>query len=230
VTTACDDDYVLLSGVDFYYNGEHYDSIVWSTNGFIQAGWDEPAAAPANQDMPDSQPPNNVIAPLWANIDLDGGDGVGGGIWYVAILGDGSNFYTIFEWEKAELKEDPSSEFTFQIWILNGSDQIWFVYDELSGLSPKVNATVGIEDASGSSGYTHYYNGGGSPPGRNVDLKVGATSTRFYGFSLRAEGMDGDQILNQAFLSNNLDDQVWLAWANTLIEWPKTYLPIVSKD
>jgi uncharacterized repeat protein (TIGR01451 family) len=224
VSEACDDDYVLFSGLDFYYNGEHYDRVAWSTNGFIQAGWNEPQAGSVNQDLPDPQAPNNVIAPLWTDLDLDGGDGVGGGSWYVAILGVGSDFYTIFEWQEAQQKGDPSTKYTFQIWIRNGSDQIWFVYDSLKTPSGFGNATVGIEDGTGSSGYTYYYNGDGNSPVTGVDLKVGATSTRLFNFGLKAEGADNDQIINQASLSNSEDSQVWIASTNTLIHGPNVDL------
>jgi hypothetical protein len=98
------------------------------------------------------------------------------------------------------------------------------VYDSLKTPSGFGNATVGIEDGTGSSGFIHYYNGEGSPPDEGVDLKVGATSTRLFNFSLKAEGVDDDQIINQASLSNSEDSQVWIASTNTLIHGPNVDL------
>jgi hypothetical protein len=220
-----------LSGLDFWYNGEHYSSVVWSTNGFIQAGTDAPDITNANQDMPDPDTPNNTIAPLWTDIDLDGGDGVGGGTWYVANLSLGPDAWTVFEWEDAEQWDDSATSYTFQIWIEIGTDKIWFVYGDLTTPSGFYNTSVGIEDSAGENGSTYYYNGSGTAPAVGTDLRAGAAPGESidYTFSLTPEWEGGDQILNQAYLTNNLDGQVWLAWANTTILWPTVHMPVILK-
>jgi uncharacterized repeat protein (TIGR01451 family) len=228
----CDEFGWLLSGVDFWYNGQHYDSVVWSTNGFIQAGTDAPDITFDNQSLPDLATPNNVIAPLWTDIDMDGGDGVGGGTWYVGNLAAGPSVFTVFEWEDAAQYDDPNTTYTFQIWIESGTDNIWFVYDDITVPSGFYNTTVGVENNTGDAGFTYYYNGSGTEPAVGTDLKAGAVPGGMadFNFSLLAEGEDNTYIINQAYLTNNLDAQSWAAWTSTQIIWEKTYLPMVFKE
>jgi uncharacterized repeat protein (TIGR01451 family) len=74
---SCDEAYVNLTGVDFYYNGEHYTTLGLVTNGYAipggltlvsQISWD-------NQQFPNPAQPNNVIAPFWDDLNLDAATG-----------------------------------------------------------------------------------------------------------------------------------------------------------
>ncbi len=171
-STACDDEIATIpSGLDFYYLGHHYDSVDIGTNGFIVPGSGASGNILFNQDLPDPTNPNNVIAPFWTDIDLDGGDGVGGGTWYAADVTNGFSTWHVFEWENAEQWFDPASVYTFQIWIEKGTDNIWFVYDNLTGNI--AFATVGFENDDGLVGESYYYDGVGTPPAPGVDLAVG---------------------------------------------------------
>jgi len=73
-SSVCDDTSITLSGFpSFDYLGASYNTVVMSSNGFVVAGGDSTnAATPFNTDMPDAGPPNNVIAPFWTDLDLDG--------------------------------------------------------------------------------------------------------------------------------------------------------------
>jgi minor extracellular serine protease Vpr len=167
---ACDDAAMALTGLDFYYNGRPVGDVVWSTNGFLQVGSEIPDLTTPNQNLPNPVSPNNLIAPLWTDLDLDGGDGVGSGTWYWGFFQYGTDDYYIFEWEEAALKSNPARRYSFQVWIKTGTDEIWFVYGPQT--VPVTTGTVGVENQYGMAGYTHFYNGSGTAPIDGTSLKV----------------------------------------------------------
>jgi uncharacterized repeat protein (TIGR01451 family) len=167
-TTDCDETILTVNEVNFYYRGTHYTSMEVISNGFIVPGGGAEGDLWLNQAMPDTTNPNNVIAPFWTDLDMDGGNGVGSGIWYLESLTDGVNDFTVIEWNGAQLYDSPGITHTFQIWILDGTDIMWFTYDHLPGSSPF--GTIGIEDSTGSKGYTYYYDGQGTLPDGSKDL------------------------------------------------------------
>ncbi len=164
-------------GDTFFYGGVEYDSIYVTTNGYaipMNAG-DPTSISGVNQWLPDLTPPNNVIAPFWGDLDLKGtavGDPGAGEIYAGTgnFLG-GSTIYSVIEWHAVEAAFFPGKEYTFQIWIELGTDNVWIVYgslDEILGFG----VTVGVEDATGAAGYTRYFNGLFESPTQGVDLKV----------------------------------------------------------
>ena len=167
-TTDCDETILTVNEVNFYYRGTHYTSMEVISNGFIVPGGGAEGDLWLNQAMPDTTNPNNVIAPFWTDLDMDGGNGVGSGIWYLESLTDGVNDFTVIEWNGAQLYDSPGITHTFQIWILDGTDMMWFTYDHLPGSSPF--GTIGIEDSTGSKGYSYYYDGQGTLPDGSKDL------------------------------------------------------------
>ncbi len=169
-TLACDDTGWLLEGLDFYGWGQHVDSVSWVTNGYIYLD-SSGTATPANQEMPDPVVPNAVLAPFWSNLDLDGGDAVGGGTWYLANLTDGNSTWHVFEWENAEVWALDGSSYSFQIWIEVGTSNIWFTYGSMSP-EPPAAVTVGAEDDAGGEGFLFYHNGAVLPPEAGTELRV----------------------------------------------------------
>ncbi|MCP3909525.1 MAG: hypothetical protein GY713_01085, partial [Actinomycetia bacterium] len=161
-TAACDETGWVIEDLDFYWWGQHYDSASWVTNGYLYLSPPGPATSD-NQELPDPVEPNHVLAPFWTDLDLDGGDGVGGGTWYLANLTDGVTTWHVFEWENVEAWNVPGTSYSFQIWIEVGTSNIWFVFGELSPTLPAA-LTVGAEDGSGGEGVVFYYNGSGVPP------------------------------------------------------------------
>lgn len=164
----CDDGGFGLNVPPFHYNGQTYSQVIWSVNGTIEAGNASGlATGGANRDMPNPLLPNNLIAPWWADLNLGAG-----GNWYVAVLTAGPNQYTVYEWEDVPRFGDPSSTFTFQIWVQNGtsSDAIWFVYDEFTG--DTLDGTVGAENSDGTIGASYYFEGVGTNPWGDPDLGV----------------------------------------------------------
>lgn len=167
----CDEGTIMLTGFDFFYNGREVNDLVWSTNGYIQVSTDSPDLSSFNQNLPDPVAPNNVIAPLWADLDTHacslGSEKAG---WYRGSATDGTFIYDIVEWKEVALKSDPTICFSFQIWMKKGTDEIWFVYGPQTGTI--TTATVGLENQHGSAGYTHFYNGSGTAPTEGTTLKA----------------------------------------------------------
>jgi uncharacterized repeat protein (TIGR01451 family) len=172
-SSVCDDTSISLSGFSFEYAGETYTDVVMSSNGFLVAGDDATDAfSPSNQNLPDAATPNNVIAPFWTDIDMDGtsASDSGAGIWYAGILTDGVNDFLIMEWQGVELFGVPGPTYTFQVWIQLGSSSIWFVYDGIPSLPTFL--TVGAEDIQGAAGTSYFFDGAGTPPEVGADLLV----------------------------------------------------------
>jgi len=156
-----DDVYVSLQlSSPVSYLGEEYDVVCMSSNGFLIMGGCTAGEGPGRvpQRFPDSTLPNNVIAPLWMDFDLDGGDGVGGGTWYATGLTDGVSIWWVFEWEDAQRWGHDGTAFTFQAWLKAGSEEVTLTYGQLDG--PVGAAVVGAENADGTVGTAYYFNDG----------------------------------------------------------------------
>jgi uncharacterized repeat protein (TIGR01451 family) len=192
----CDDGGFILGVPEFTYNGDNYNQVIWSVNGAIEAGISSLRAASAgNRNLPDATLPNNLLAPWWTDLNL-----CAGGNWYVGGLTDGVNFFTIFEWQDVPRFGNNSERATFQIWIQDGTDRIWFTYAGVQG----ADGTVGIENDTGTVGDTRYFEGTGLYPSSAVDLQVdrsiGGTAT----FSFQGEVTEctpGEAIVNRADVS-----------------------------
>jgi hypothetical protein len=165
---ACDDAAITFIAPAFTYNGLPYDRVTMATNGYLVAGSDAPIRI-LNQRFPDEDPPNNMIAPYWTDLDLDGSGAAddGAGTWYAAYITTGPDSPTWFvaEWtDAARYAADPaSSHHTFQVWIEGGSDRIHMVYGPNSPIENRV--TVGAENADGTAGSNYYVNTTPAIPG-----------------------------------------------------------------
>jgi subtilisin family serine protease len=191
----CDDGGFILNVPSFTFNGASYSQVIWSVNGTLEAGTASGQTTSFfNQNLPDAAPPNNIMAPLWTDLNL--GDG---GEWYVGVLNAGPDQFTVYEWEDVPRFGNPTS-FTFQIWILNtGAGGIWYVYDRIDNLA--INGTVGVENDSGTLGESQWRNGTGTPPAVGTDLQVVSTQGGTATISFQAEIDEcrtGDAIVNRA--------------------------------
>ncbi len=168
----CDDGAVIFNVAPFSYNGDTYSSVIFSMNGVLEVGTESGVAVSAtNSQLPSPSVPNNMLAPLWTDLDLSSG-----GNFYVATLTDGVTSWNIFEWANAPRfgtdPSDPANTHSFQIWIqADDSNNVWYTYGSQGDLTG-VNATVGIENESGTTGSTAYFNGTGTLPAAGTELKA----------------------------------------------------------
>lgn len=167
----CDDGGWILDVPSFTFNGDNYNSVIWSVNGTVEAGTASGQATSFfNRDMPDSALPNNLIAPFWADLNL-----CEGGNWYVNVLSDGTNAWLVLEWEDIPHWFSGPDSATFQVWILldgglPGPPQAHFTYARLDRELP--DATVGAENSTGTLGDAYYFNGAGTEAVVGQDLIV----------------------------------------------------------
>jgi uncharacterized repeat protein (TIGR01451 family) len=198
-SAVCDDTSITLSGVNFNYAGVTYNAVVMSSNGFFVAGGDATNAfTPFNQDLPDPAAPNNVVAPFWTDLDLDGISPTdsGAGNMFAALLSAGPNTYLVLEWQGAELFGVPGVTFTFQVWVQQGTSNIWIVYAGVPGIPSFL--TVGVEDATGGAGSSRYFDGTGTAPAVGTDLMVEAApgGTATFTFQVEAKCNNSKPIVN----------------------------------
>jgi hypothetical protein len=163
LTDIGDESMVNLSTLQPYiYNGEEYTTVGMSSNGYLIAGLgsDEDIAY-IPQIFPDEAIPNNVIAPLWTDLDPSEGGNL-----YAALLTRDNISWVVFEWENVPVfdseKPDPNcggggcnpDTFTFQIWIkTNAPEQdITFVYEKVEGVGAESGLNIGAENVEGTIG------------------------------------------------------------------------------
>jgi len=160
--------------------------------------------------------------PFWADLDLTGGN------MYLVLTVLNGRLHTVIEWEDAVLK-GRTEKFSFQIWIEDGTDNIWFAYEPgfntLLGVTNPV-ATIGAENLAGTQATKYYYySGSGSPTGKvpdgSVDVRVGllATSATF-GFKANVTAGANTTITNEATVTVSGTSNT--AWASTRICGPAT--------
>ena len=205
-SSVCDDTFIEIGGLPpFTFAGNTYTDIVISSNGYIVAGTDTTSAfSNAGQDMPSPTAPNNVLAPFWTDLDLDGTnpDDSGAGDIYGGVFNSGQ--FIVIEWQDTEVWNVPGPTYTFQIQIatdLAANPGIWFVYR--ADLAPLPSSlSVGAENEFGTAGDSHYFNGAGTAPipGDLGDLRVDSTAggTAVFNFQAEVDGTPGDTIINVA--------------------------------
>lgn len=187
----------LINGMDFIYEGQPVNQVIWSVNGTVEAGIASGSTASfMNLQLPSASPPNSLLAPFWSDLDM-----TSAGNWYLATLTAGPTSFTVFEWENVPAFDEPTTSFTFQIWIENGTDNIWFTYGPMT-FDGYTFGTVGFENAAGTLGATRYFDGTGSLPTAGDELKVVFTPATTTEVSFRAvvNGEPGDILVNEAFL------------------------------
>lgn len=183
----CDDGAVIFNVAPFSYNGTSYSSVIFSMNGVLEVGTDSGVAVSAtNSQLPSASTPNNLLAPLWTDLDLSAG-----GNFYAATVGNGVNSWNVFEWENAPRfgtdPSDPANTHSFQIWIqADDSNNVWFTYGSQGDMTG-VNATVGIENNSGTTGESAYFNGTGTLPVAGSELMAENVVGGQASFSFQAE-------------------------------------------
>jgi hypothetical protein len=158
-----DEDAVNFDVEPFLYNGQTFDRIGLVSNGYAVVGGVESSAdiqcCPPAQ-MPDTSPPNNVLAPFWADLTGEGDEDPAPDGVYSAVVSVGDSAWRVFEFRLNAFGTDDLK--VFQIWIgLNGVQDISFNYSPdinldgilLSADSPEDGGlTIGAENIDGSGG------------------------------------------------------------------------------
>jgi uncharacterized repeat protein (TIGR01451 family) len=162
-----DETIVNFSTNPFVYAGETYTRIGMVSNGYAVVGGGDGADVDyVNQILPDSERPNNVLAPFWTDLNP-----AFGGSLRAAYLTDGVNTWLVLEWEAVPNYGDGEPN-SFQIWVgVSGVEDISFTYSDVSD-GDAGYLTVGAENAYGNSGENWYVNGVGTPVGAGSEVRV----------------------------------------------------------
>jgi subtilisin family serine protease len=137
----------------FLYGGESYTSIAIDSNGYIVVGGGGAGDNSIEPSIPNPAAPNNVLAPLWT--DLDPSQAPAGGGVRVSTLTDGVTTWLVVEWDRVPLF-GTSALNSFQVWIeTGGSEDATFAYGALN-LAPYPAEWIGVgaENRDGTSGAT----------------------------------------------------------------------------
>ncbi len=153
-------------GFNFPFYGTNYSTVNICTNGFINFG--AGSSSYDNQAMPNASTPNNVIAPFWDNIDLF----YGGNVYYDTI-GTSPNRIFIGEWRNVTHYDSSDSDYTFEVQLYEGSNDIKFLYGPMTGdFADGSSATMGIENGAGTAAELQSYNKPLVVTSRNTDIKT----------------------------------------------------------
>jgi len=128
------------------YGSEVYTTIGVVSNGYVVLGGGTSADIVFTpQHFPNPARPNNVIAPLWTDLQPAGGGGAGN--LYVATLGSGTSQWLVVDWESVK-NFTGSTVHSFEVWIATTSsstgEQVTIAY------GPNGNAASG-DSASGQN-------------------------------------------------------------------------------
>jgi hypothetical protein len=151
----------------FVYGGETYTTIGMVSDGYLVAGGGTGADIDfINQSLPDPNPPNNVLAPFWTDLD----PGAGGAL-RVASLRNGVNSWLVFDWENVPNWSGGAN--SFQAWVGLGAVQdISFTYGPALTSGEGGYLTVGAENKYGNRGANYYNDGAGALPTPTTELVV----------------------------------------------------------
>ena len=109
-----DDTITNFSVPQFFYGGEPYTSLGIVSNGYIVLGGGTSADIVFTpQHFPNAARPNNVVAPMWS--DLNPPASAGGGV-RIGTLTDGSNTWIVVDWQKIKNFGNATTH-SFQIWL-----------------------------------------------------------------------------------------------------------------
>lgn len=142
-------------GFNFPFFGVVQDKFYISTNGMVSFG--SASLESANVSIPNSDSPNNFIAPFWDDLKVT----TSGKILYKTI-GTAPNRKLIIQFKNMGFVPFPSTFGTFLV-ILNENEasiqvQYRLVVDNTPGRGRGSSASIGLENSSGLTGVQHSYN------------------------------------------------------------------------
>ena|GEM_PF-1812885 len=150
-----DDSYVEIPiGFDFKFYGITHSSLKISSNGYLTFGTD--GTDYTNDPIPSTNEPNNIIAPLWDDLNPSSG----GSIYYL-MTGTAPNRALTIEWYQVP-RYPAIGAATFEVTLYESSNEMVFqyqdVYFEDTNYNEGRSATVGVEGLGGRYGTQYSYN------------------------------------------------------------------------
>ena len=155
----------------FTFGGQTYTRLGVVSDGYLVVGGGTGADVNyINQHLPDSTPPNNVLAPFWTDFNPSAGGAI-----RIGTLTDGTNTWLVVDY--AAVKEYSTIRTnSFEVWIgINGTEDISYTYGPLQGNGDGGFLTVGVENSFGNRGQNYYVDGTGTMPTSATELVVTST-------------------------------------------------------
>lgn len=179
----------------FTYQGRSWDRIGVGSNGYLVIGGGTQSDVQfVNQNLPNPQPPNNVLAGFWTDLN----PGAGGAV-RVGSLTDGSDTWIVLDYDAVPEYSNPASTHSFQFWIGIGTDanpgeDISYAYGPNIGLGDGGFLTVGVENLVGTKGQNVFFDGTGVPPAEGMQLRVTSTAGNQSSVVLKFAATAGDDL------------------------------------
>ena len=140
-----DDDGALVPlGFTFNFFEQSYSTIGVGSNGYLTFGTD--LTDFSNDPIPDDNDPNDIICPLWDDLDPSSGGQV-----YVATFGVAPNRAFVAQWDNVPQFGNTDSN-TFQAILFENSSRISFRYLNITPEAFAGDYTVGVENVDGTRG------------------------------------------------------------------------------
>lgn len=186
-------------GFPFEFYGTTHTSFYLNTNGQVLFG--SGSSALSNVGIPNTDTPNNFIAPLWDDLVSEAGT------LYYKLLGQAPQRRLVIEWHQVR-RFGSSDLLTFEVVLHESSNRILIQYHTLEGsVSDLGGATVGIEAPDGAEGVEYQYNGSGPGYPLHGQLAVLFEPLLAQQIAFRARVVPGaplnTKIINQALLVIN---------------------------
>jgi hypothetical protein len=135
----------------FPFYGNSYTNLFFTTNGWI--GFNTPSTQYTNVGVPNNAEPNNAVYAWWDDLDAVGTSGDR----TVYFYNDLANSRYIVEWNNVRYLSATTDTLKFQA-ILRPNGEILLQYNRMLSPSNLTTATIGIENADGSTGLQIVYN------------------------------------------------------------------------
>jgi hypothetical protein len=238
-----------VNGYSYTLYGEQFPAITLSTEGILLAESPLPHTFFDNQQLPNPDAPNLLLAGLWRDVDM-----TNAGRWHAAILDGYLADHTVFyaQWHDAPHYEDINLTARHAIVIVldgNGdfAGHIFYLYDNISAPSQTVakGFTIGIEDRVGGRGKTYAYapccGDTTSPQGwtptagttlqlRPVLFSADNAYQKTFTYTVQVNAPLLDTVINTAFVESGAPDPYLASgWATHYlhIRW-QIFLPLLS--
>jgi hypothetical protein len=140
----------LPFAVPFY--GATYDKAVISTNGNVAFG--AGATTGVNGPIPTTSAPNGALYPFWDDLEVDAASGI-----YTGVVGTAPHRSFVVEWRNVSHFTDENQRLS--IAALIGEDgSVVYRYKDVAGVGLEAgsSATIGLENAAGTVGFTYSLN------------------------------------------------------------------------
>ncbi len=160
----------------FSFYGTTYNDATLSSNGLLSFTDTVDDSAPTG--LPNSAPPNAVIAPFWADLVLDSSSSV-----VTATTGTAPNRQFTIEWVNATFYAEPTIDTSKRVTFtatLSENGTIAFNYTGISSTDTTergATATVGVENSTGTTGTQSSHNQAVLATNRAVTLTPNTTPT-----------------------------------------------------